>query len=152
MKLAYGIKRWRDLREEDFLEHPAWTNLYEPEDIDALEQIGVPGQEILQEVRRRGGDPEDWAFPLPASGTEIPFMRLHRSIRATLSGGITLVGYLTSASVAVFHADRLYHFNRALKDLSLEQARLLSAALGGLAVMPLRIEIPTSGASFEFNI
>jgi hypothetical protein len=145
------LKPWEELVESDFVEHAAWTNLYEPEEMELLVSLGFDEEESRAAFSSIGWS-EDYAFPLPAAGATMPFMRLCMSARIEISSGVTLVGYVSPASVAAFHDGKLYHFNKALADLSLLQAKALESALGVSRIFPIQVTVPALHESWEFTI
>jgi len=145
------LKRWTELTEQDFAEHPAWTAWYSPDEMEALVSLGfdeVATKGALQSI----GWSDEYAFPLPEAGAAIPFMRLCVSARVTTKGDHCLQGYLAPAAVTVFHRGKRYAFNRALRDISIRQAEELAAVLGEENVFPLQIHLPALKRTQEFDL
>lgn len=145
------LKPWDQLVESDFIEHAAWTNLYEPDEMEFLVSLGFDEEES-RAVFSSIGWSEDYAFPLPAAGAAMPFMRLCTAARVRVASGCTLTGYVSPASVAVFHKGRLYHFNKSLADLSQLQAKALGMALEVPSIFPLQVTVPALQESWEFSL
>lgn len=145
------LKQWGDLNEADFAQHPAWTNCYEPDEMELLISLGFSEFET-RKVLEAVAWSEEYAFPLPIRGASLPFKRLCVSARVTTSGGVTLVGYLAPAALTVFYRGVRYHFNRALQTFSERNAEELAARLGEKTIFPLKVELPALAETRTFNL
>jgi hypothetical protein len=146
-----SLKPWSNLVEEDFVQHPAWTDLYAPDELELLTSLGFDEAET-KDVLAKVAWSEDYAFPLPAAGAAMPFMRLRVSARITTHGGSKLIGYMGAASVSAFHRGKVYSFNRGLRDLSQKQAVALGALLGEELIFPLQVELPALHETRSFSL
>ena len=145
------LKRRAELTEQDFAEHPAWTAWYSPDEMEALVSLGFDEVETTRALQSIGWS-DEYAFPLPEAGAAVPFMRLCVSARVTTKGDHCLQGYLAPAAVTVFYRGKRYAFNRALRDMSIRQAKELAAVLGEDDVFPLQIHLPALKRIQEFDL
>jgi len=137
--------------EQDFIDFSVWATYYEPDDIDALVDFGYNRQEVERLVSLIKNN-DEYSFPLPPQAATSPFNYLYLGVRATTRGGKRLVGYLTGPCFGVFYNGKSYQFNTALRALSLQAAKELSAALGERAVFPMQVEVMATGENKEEDL
>lgn len=137
--------------EQDFIDFPVWVTYYEPDDIDSLVEFGYDRQEVELLVAKIKNN-DEYSFPLPYQAATAPFHYLYLSIEAITRGGNKLVGYVTGPCLGVFHCDKQYTFNTALRNWALQTASELSAALGERSVFPMQIKVIATGENREEDL
>ena len=135
------LKKCIELTQADLTQHSVWVSYYEPDEIELLDQLGLDSKEILDALKAVEYS-DDYVFPIPTEGASLPFKYVHLSAKVTTCGGTELVGYRTPNSLALLHKGQWYHFNKALRHLSMEQASTLCAVLGVGELFPLTVKLP----------
>jgi hypothetical protein len=137
--------------EQDFIDAAVWATYYEPDDIDALVELGFDRQDVERVVLRTKNN-DEYSFPLPVGAAASPFHYLYLSVRATTKGGIGLVGYLTGPCFGVFHAGKHYQFNTLLRERTARASAELAKALGEEAAFPMQIQVIATGERKELKL
>ncbi|WP_147282902.1 hypothetical protein [Pseudorhodoferax soli] len=139
------------LTEADFAAHPVWASYDDPEEMELLEGLGFEATQVMSAFESLA-TPEEKVFPLPSQAASLPFRYLWLSAVVSLPSGTELVGYRTSACLGIYHHGNLYLFNKAMPDLSQENAERLASYLGAPAIFPAHVYCPATSKVEAFSL
>lgn len=139
------------LTEQDFVDYPAWSDYYEPDDIQTLGKLGFDVEEVREAIAATGYS-DDYVFALPVEGCSSPFHLLMLSLRAVTPSGVKLVGYSTYACLTVFHKGKSYSFNRNLRERAFVHASQLAQALSVVTIFPLSVRVVGTSEEYEYQL
>ena len=144
-------KPLNQLSEADFVAHSVWASYDDPEEMELLEFLGFEESQVMAAFKQLA-TPDEKVFPLPSQAASQPFRYLWLSAVVSLPSGKELVGYRTSACLGIYHQGVCYLLNKAIPDLSRENADSLARILGEPVIFPAKVYCPATSKTETFSL
>ena len=149
--MEFTLKKGIDISERDLESHAVWSSFYEPDEFELLEELGFDLDEVKNKLDKVHNIDDYW-FPLPKSAASMPVKYIYVSAKIKTPRGTELLGYRTRVSLTIVLNNSKFHFNRAARSLSIEQANELASVLKEKNIFPLSVHLPALERDEEFTI
>ena len=153
--MQFDLVKFSELNKTHFEKASTWAQYYEPEDINALEEMGFNGLHVTQALENVGWSDDYW-FAVPDNTPIGTFSFEYRKAQFKTKSGMTLNGYVVNSGhcICLYGAKQEWDININLLDLLEDEEYELKADLG-LSVdddlLPLKVKVLSMDLEFLFG-